>query len=59
MADKHPTKITKQRFSDIVQQEIERLETLRILADPKVMAAIRKHREGRAKYHDVAALDEL
>jgi hypothetical protein len=34
-------------------------ETMEILADPKAMAAIRKHREGRGVYHDVSVLDQL
>ena len=42
---------------------IERMEaiaeTMELLADPKAMAAIRKHREGRAVYHDISALDTL
>ena len=33
-------------------------ETLQLLADPKAMLAIRKHRKGNAKYHDVSILDE-
>ena len=34
-------------------------ETMELLADPKAMAAIRKHREGRAVYHDVSVLDKI
>jgi hypothetical protein len=34
-------------------------ETMELLADPKAMSAIRKHREGKATYHDLSALDEL
>jgi hypothetical protein len=34
-------------------------ETMELLADPKAMEAIRKHREGQAVYHDLAALDSL
>jgi hypothetical protein len=32
---------------------------MEVLADPKAMAAIRKHREGRASYHDLSALESL
>ncbi len=34
-------------------------ETIELLADPKAMDAIRKHREGQAVYRDVSALDSL
>ena len=59
----HPITITKQGKAVAVIMSVERLEaiaeTMEILADPKAMGAIRKHREGRAIYHDVAVLDEL
>lgn len=59
----HPVTITKQGRAVAVVMSIERLEaiaeTMEILADPKAMAAIRKHREGRAVYHGVDAMDEL
>ena len=32
---------------------------MEVLADPKAMAAIRKHREGKALYHDLSVLDTL
>ncbi len=32
---------------------------MELLADPKAMSAIRKHREDSAKHHDVSALDEI
>ena len=42
---------------------IERMEaiaeTMEILANPKAMEVIRKHREGHAIYHDLSALDAL
>jgi uncharacterized ferredoxin-like protein len=34
-------------------------ETMELLADPKAMSAIRKHRSGKANYHDLSALDSL
>jgi PHD/YefM family antitoxin component YafN of YafNO toxin-antitoxin module len=34
------------------------LETMEILANPKAMAAIRKDREGKTKYHPLEILDE-
>ncbi len=34
-------------------------ETMEILADPKAMAAIRKARAGRGKYHPLSSLDKL
>lgn len=59
----HPVTITKQGRAVAVLISMERMEaiaeTMEVLADPKAMAAIRKHREGRAKYHDLAALDAL
>ena len=55
--------ITKQGKAVAVLMSIERLEaiseTMELLADPKAMAAIRKHREGRAVYRNVAAMDDL
>jgi len=42
---------------------IERMEaiaeTMELLADTKAMLAIRKHREGRAVYHQLHELDAL
>ena len=59
----HPVTITKQGRAVAVLVSIERMEaiaeTMELLADPKAMAAIRKHREGRAIYHDVSALDAI
>jgi prevent-host-death family protein len=59
----HPITITKQGRAVAVMMSIERMEaiaeTMEILADPKAMSAIRRHREGRATYHPVSALDEL
>jgi len=59
----HPVTITNQGRAVAVVMSIERLEaiseTMELLADPKAMAAIRKHREGRAIYHDLAVLDDL
>lgn len=62
-ASDHPVTITKQGRPVAVLVSIERMEaiaeTMELLADPKAMAAIRKHRSGRAGYHDVAVLDEI
>ena len=59
----HPVTITKQGRAVAVLVSIERMEsigeTMELLADPNAMAAIRKHREGRAVYHKLSALDEL
>lgn len=59
----HPVTITKQGRAVAVLVSIERMEaiaeTMELLADPKAMAAIRSHREGRAVYHDVSALDAI
>jgi prevent-host-death family protein len=59
----HPATITKQGKAVAVIMSIDRMEaiaeTMEILADVKAMAAIRAHREGRGKYHDVAKLDEF
>jgi prevent-host-death family protein len=59
----HPVTITKQGRAVAVLMSIERMEaigeTMELLADAKAMTAIRKHREGRAVYHDVAALDAI
>ena len=58
----HPVTITKQGRAVAVLLSIERVEaiaeTMELLADPRAMAAIRKHREGLATYHDVSVLDE-
>lgn len=59
----HPVTITKQGRAVAVLVSIERMEaiaeTMEILAEPKAMAAIRKHRNGKARYHELSALDEL
>lgn len=59
----HPVTITKQGRAVAVIMSMDRLEaigeTMEILADRKAMDAIRRHREGRAVYHDVALLDDL
>jgi prevent-host-death family protein len=59
----HPVTITKQGRAVAVLISIERMEaiaeTMEILAEPKAMAAIRKHRKGKAHYHELSALDEL
>ena len=34
------------------------LETMEILANPRAMHQIRLHQAGKAKFHDVSALDE-
>jgi PHD/YefM family antitoxin component YafN of YafNO toxin-antitoxin module len=55
--------ITNHGKAVAVMMSIERMEaiaeTMEVLADPKAMAAIRKHREGRASYHDLSALESL
>ena len=62
-ADDHPVTITRQGKAVAVLISMERMEaiaeTMEILADPRAMAAIRRHREGRAVYHDVSVLDSL
>ena len=59
----HPVTITKQGRAVAVLVSIERMEaiaeTMEILAEPKAMAAIRKHRSGKATYHELSSLDEL
>jgi len=59
----HPVTITKQGRAVAVLVSMERMEaiaeTMELLADPKAMAAIRKHREGTAVYHELSALDAL
>ncbi len=59
----HPVTITKQGRAVAVLISIERMEaigeTMELLADPKAMDAIRKHRKGTAIYHDVSELDAL
>lgn len=61
-AGDHVVTITKQGRSVALIMSVERMEaiaeTMEILADRKAMAAIRKHREGRAKYHPLSALDK-
>jgi prevent-host-death family protein len=62
-AEDHPVTITRQGRAVAVLESIERMEaiaeTMEVLADPKAMAAIRRHREGRAAYHSLSALDSL
>jgi prevent-host-death family protein len=62
-AEDHPVTITRQGRAVAVIISIERMEaiaeTMEVLADPKAMAAIRRHREGKAAYQPVSALDEL
>jgi prevent-host-death family protein len=57
----HPVTITKQGRAVAVLVSIERMEaiaeTMEILAEPKAMSAIRKHRSGKVKYHELTALD--
>ena len=63
VAEEHPVTITKQGKAVAVLVSIERMEaiaeTMEILADPKAMEAIRKHRNGQATYHDGSVLDAL
>ena len=58
----HPVTITRQGRAVAVLVSIERMEaiaeTMELLADPKAMAAIRRHRTGKAVYHELSALDE-
>jgi len=59
----HPVTITKQGRAVAVMMSIERMEaiaeTMEILADPKAMSAIRRHRGGKVTYHPVSVLKEL
>lgn len=63
VVEEHPVTITKQGRAVAVLLSIERMEaiaeTMELLADSKAMESIRKHREGQAIYHDLAALDSL
>ena len=62
-ASYHPVTITNHGKAVAVMMSMERMEaiaeTMEVLADPKAMAAIRKHREGRAVYHELAVLESL
>jgi prevent-host-death family protein len=62
-AEDHPITITRQGRAVAVMMSIDRMEaiaeTMEILADPKAMSALRKHREGMATYHPTSALDTL
>lgn len=59
----NPLSITKQGRAVAVLMSMERMEaiaeTMELLADPKAMSAIRKHRTGKANYHDVSVLEGL
>jgi prevent-host-death family protein len=59
----HPVTITKQGRAVAVLISMERMEaigeTMELLADPKAMSAIRKHRADKAIYHDVSVLDGI
>ena len=59
----HPVTITKQGRAVAVLISMERMEaigeTMELLADPKAMSAIRKHRADKTKYHDVSVLDGI
>jgi len=62
-AEDHPVTITRQGRAVAVMMSIDRMEaiaeTMEILADPKAMAALRRHREGKATYHPASSLDTL
>ncbi len=62
-AEDHPVTITRQGRAVVVMMSIDRMEaiaeTMEILADPKAMSALRRHREGESTYHPVSALDSL
>ncbi len=62
-AEDHPITITRQGRAVAVMMSIDRMEaiaeTMEILADPKAMSALRRHREGKATYHPISALDTL
>jgi prevent-host-death family protein len=59
----HPVTITKQGKAVAVLVSMDRMEaiaeTMEILADPKAMGAIHKHRKGKAVYHDLTAMDSV
>jgi antitoxin YefM len=59
----HPVTITRQGRAVAVLISMDRMEaiaeTMALLADPKAMSAIRKHRTGKASYNDLSALDSL
>lgn len=58
----HPVTIMKQGRAVALMVSIKSMEiigeTMELLADPKVIFAIRKHREGNAKHNDVSIVDE-
>ena len=62
-AEDHPVTITRQGKAVAVMMSIDRMEaiaeTMEVLADPKAMSAIRRHREGKSIYHPLSALDTL
>ena len=62
-AEDHPITITRQGKAVAVVISIDRMEaiaeTMEVLADPEAMAAIRRHREGTAVYHELDELDGL
>lgn len=62
-AEDHPVTITRQGRAVAVMMSIDRMEaiaeTMEILADPKAMTALRRHREGRSNYQPASALDSL
>jgi prevent-host-death family protein len=59
----HPVTITRQGRAVAVLISMDRMEaiaeTIALLADPKATSAVRKHRSGKASYHDLSALDSL
>ena len=59
----HPVTITKQGRAVAVLISMERMEaiaeTMELLTDPKAISAIRKHRSGKANYHDLSSLDSV
>lgn len=62
-AEDHPVTITKQGRAVVVMMSTERLEaiaeTMEILSDQEAMKAIKAHRNGRGRYHDLSVLDDL
>jgi len=62
-AEDHTVTTTRQGRAVAVMMSIDRMEaiaeTMEILADPKAMSALRRHREGKSTYYPVSALDAL
>ncbi len=60
-SESHPVTLTRQGKAVAVVMSVERMEaiaeTMEVLADPAAMVALRKYREGEARFRGLEALE--